>query len=52
MKKVIFSGIQPSGQLTLGNYIGALKQFGQFQDEYECFIVSLTNTLLRFHKID
>ncbi|MGJ0375843.1 hypothetical protein, partial [Listeria monocytogenes] len=29
MKKVIFSGIQPSGQLTLGNYIGALKQFGQ-----------------------
>ncbi|WP_187986460.1 tryptophan--tRNA ligase [Listeria marthii] len=37
MKKVIFSGIQPSGQLTLGNYIGALKQFGQFQDEYECF---------------
>ncbi|WP_163652003.1 tryptophan--tRNA ligase [Listeria sp. PSOL-1] len=37
MKKVIFSGIQPSGDLTLGNYIGALKQFGQFQDEFDCF---------------
>lgn len=37
MKQTIFSGIQPSGDLTLGNYIGALKQFGQFQEEYECF---------------
>ncbi|WP_088815414.1 MULTISPECIES: tryptophan--tRNA ligase [Listeria] len=37
MKKVIFSGIQPSGDLTLGNYIGALKQFGSFQDEYDCY---------------
>lgn len=37
MKKVIFSGIQPSGDLTLGNYIGALKQFGNFQDEYDCY---------------
>lgn len=37
MKKTIFSGIQPSGDLTLGNYIGALKQFGQFQEDYNCF---------------
>lgn len=37
MKKTIFSGIQPSGDLTLGNYIGALKQFGQFQKDYNCF---------------
>ncbi|EUJ20951.1 tryptophanyl-tRNA ligase [Listeria aquatica FSL S10-1188] len=37
MKKIIFSGIQPSGDLTLGNYIGALKQFGQFQDEFDCY---------------
>ncbi len=27
MKKTIFSGIQPSGSVTLGNYIGAMKQF-------------------------
>ena len=29
----IFSGIQPSGGLTLGNYLGALKRFVQKQDE-------------------
>lgn len=37
MKKTVFSGIQPSGDLTLGNYIGALKQFSQFQEEFNCF---------------
>ncbi len=35
MKKRIFSGIQPSGQLTLGNYLGALKNWVQLQDDYE-----------------
>ena len=36
-KKVIFSGIQPTGNLTLGNYLGALKNFVKMQDEYECY---------------
>ena len=35
--KTIFSGIQPSGVITIGNYIGALKQFVLLQDEYKCF---------------
>ncbi|MBP2241169.1 tryptophanyl-tRNA synthetase [Cytobacillus eiseniae] len=35
--KTIFSGIQPSGQITLGNYIGALKQFVELQNEYNCY---------------
>lgn len=35
MKK-IFSGVQPTGTVTLGNYIGAFKQFTELQDEYEC----------------
>lgn len=35
--KTIFSGIQPSGVLTLGNYIGAIKQFVELQEEYECY---------------
>ena len=35
-KPVIFSGIQPSGVLTLGNYIGALNRFAKLQDEYDC----------------
>ncbi|MCM3238022.1 tryptophan--tRNA ligase [Heyndrickxia oleronia] len=35
--KTIFSGIQPSGTITLGNYIGALMQFVELQDEYDCY---------------
>jgi len=36
-KKVIFSGIQPSGDLTLGNYLGAIKNWVKLQEEYECY---------------
>lgn len=36
-KKRIFSGIQPSGRLTIGNYIGALRQWVATQSDYECF---------------
>jgi tryptophanyl-tRNA synthetase len=35
--QTIFSGIQPSGTITLGNYIGALKQFVELQNEYNCY---------------
>lgn len=35
-KKRIFSGIQPSGDLSLGNYIGAIKNWVNLQDDYEC----------------
>ena len=36
-KKVIFSGIKPSGDLTLGNYIGAIKNWVKLQEDYECY---------------
>ncbi|MBL4936177.1 tryptophan--tRNA ligase [Clostridium sp. YIM B02515] len=36
-RKVIFSGIQPSGQLTLGNYLGAIKNWVKLQEEYDCY---------------
>ncbi|MCJ7987557.1 tryptophan--tRNA ligase [Priestia sp. OVL9] len=36
MMKTIFSGIQPSGTITLGNYIGAMKQFVELQHDYNC----------------
>ena len=36
-KKVILSGIQATGNLTLGNYIGALKNFVEMQDKYDCY---------------
>ena len=35
-KKRIFSGIQPSGELTLGSYMGAIKNWVPLQDEYDC----------------
>ena len=49
--KTIFSGVQPTGIITLGNYIGAFKQFPALQDEGMRFIVSLINTQLLSHKI-
>jgi tryptophanyl-tRNA synthetase len=38
MKKRILSGIQPSGQLHLGNYAGAIRQFVEMQGEYEAYV--------------
>lgn len=35
-KKIIFSGIQPTGVFTLGNYIGAIRHWGPLQEEYRC----------------
>lgn len=39
MSKRVLSGIQPSGELTLGNYIGALQNFVKLQEEHECFFM-------------
>ncbi|WMC19638.1 MAG: tryptophan--tRNA ligase [Enterobacteriaceae bacterium PC38] len=35
-KKIVFSGIQPSGKLTIGNYIGVIKQWVKMQNKYNC----------------
>ena len=37
MKRMV-SGIKPTGELTLGNYIGALRNFVKYQDDYELFV--------------
>jgi tryptophanyl-tRNA synthetase len=53
MKKRIFSGAQPTGELHIGNYLGALKNWVALQDEYESFycIVNLhAITLPQDHK--
>ena len=45
-KKVILSGIQPSGIMTIGNYLGAIKNWGVMQDEYDClFMLADLHTL-------
>ncbi|HIY91182.1 MAG: tryptophan--tRNA ligase [Merdibacter sp.] len=36
--QTMLSGIKPTGRLTLGNYIGAIRQFVEYQDEYEMYI--------------
>ena len=36
-KKTVFSGVQPSGNLTIGNYLGAIKNFAKFSEEYKTF---------------
>ena len=35
-KPIVFSGVQPSGELSIGNYIGALRQWDHMQDDYDC----------------
>ncbi len=48
-KKVLFSGMQATGSLTLGNYLGALKNWVNLSDEYECFysVVDLHSITVR-----
>jgi len=36
-KKISYSGVQPSGNLTIGNYLGAIRNFATYSDEYKCF---------------
>ena len=40
-KKIILSGIQPSSRLTLGNYLGALKNWVRLQNDYECYFTAV-----------
>lgn len=45
-KKVILSGIQPSGILTIGNYLGAIRNWKPMQDEFDCiFMLADLHTL-------
>lgn len=48
-KKVLFSGMQATGNLTLGNYLGALKNWVALSEEYECFycVVDLHSITVR-----
>ncbi len=40
-KKRIFSGVQPSGNLTLGNYLGAIKNWVDLQNDYDCIFAMM-----------
>lgn len=49
-KKRVLSGVQPTGSLHLGNYLGAIRQWVKNQDEYESFfcVVDLHAITVRF----
>ncbi len=53
-KKRIFSGVQPSGNLTLGNYLGALRNFSLLQDDYECIycVVDMHSITVRQNPVE
>ena len=36
-QKICFSGVQPSGNLTIGNYLGAIRNFSAYSEAYKCF---------------
>ena len=36
-QKISYSGVQPSGNLTIGNYLGAIRNFSTYSDQYKCF---------------
>ena len=36
-QKICYSGVQPSGNLTIGNYLGAIRNFSTFSEAYKCF---------------
>lgn len=49
MKRML-SGIKPTGRLTLGNYIGAISQFVQYQNDYELFIFIANQHAITVHQ--
>lgn len=48
-KKIVLSGIQPSGLITIGNYLGAVKTWSEIQEQYDCvfMIANLHATTIR-----
>ena len=45
-KKVILSGVQSTGRLTLGNYLGAISNWTKMQEEYDCnYMIANLHTL-------
>ena len=49
-KKKILSGIKPSGELTLGSYLGAIKNWVELSDEYDCFYMMADMHAITVHQ--
>ena len=46
-KKVMLSGIQPSGELHLGNYLGAVKNWSELAEEFNCYYFIINYSIPR-----
>ena len=51
VKKRIFSGIQPSGDLTLGSYMGAIKSWLELQEQYDCLFCVVDMHAITVHQV-
>lgn len=49
-KEIIFSGVQPSGKLTIGNYLGAIRNWVSLQDKYRCFFCIVDQHAITVHQ--
>ena len=47
-KKILLSGVKPTGRPHIGNYFGAMKQFVDMQNEYECYFMLADYHALNF----
>ena len=50
-QKICFSGVQPSGNLTIGNYLGAIGNFSTFSEKYKCFYCVVDNHAITVRQV-
>ncbi len=50
-EKICFSGVQPSGNLTIGNYLGAIQNFPRYSEEYKCFYCVVDNHAITVRQV-
>ena len=50
-RKTVLSLVQPSGDLTIGNYLGAIKNFARLQDDYRCFFAVADLHAITVHQV-
>ena len=50
-EKICFSGVQPSGNLTIGNYLGAIQNFSRYSEEYKCFYCVVDNHAITVRQV-
>ena len=50
-EKICYSGVQPSGNLTIGNYLGAIQNFSRYSEEYKCFYCVVDNHAITVRQV-